>query len=101
MQWHGRITFISKAVAQPAQPRAIIKDPGRRGRFGAMLCSTVLGFSGAARPTLPGRSVNFRGKALMSNDDEITGMYEVLDAVETVIKAADPAKREALYSVLP
>jgi hypothetical protein len=26
----------------------------------------------------------------------MTGMYELLDAIETVIKAADPAKREAL-----
>jgi hypothetical protein len=29
-------------------------------------------------------------------DDEITGIYELLDAIEAVIKAADPAKREAL-----
>jgi hypothetical protein len=28
-------------------------------------------------------------------DDDITGMYELLDAIEGVIKAADPAKREA------
>ena len=27
---------------------------------------------------------------------DITGIYEVLDAVEAVIKCADPAKREAL-----
>ena len=32
----------------------------------------------------------------MTDDDEITGMYELLDAIEAVIKAADPAKREAL-----
>jgi hypothetical protein len=36
----------------------------------------------------------------MSNDDEITGIYEVLDAVEAVIKAADPAKREVLAKTL-
>lgn len=35
--------------------------------------------------------------------DDLTGMYELLDAVEAVIKAADPAKREVLarrYKVL-
>jgi hypothetical protein len=31
---------------------------------------------------------------------EITGMYEVLDALEAVIKAADPAKREALAQTI-
>jgi len=29
-------------------------------------------------------------------DDDITTIYELLDAIEAVIKAADPAKREAL-----
>jgi hypothetical protein len=29
-------------------------------------------------------------------DDEVTGMWKVLDAIEAVIKAADPAKRESL-----
>ena len=28
--------------------------------------------------------------------DDITGIYELLDAIEAVIKAADPGKREAL-----
>ena len=32
--------------------------------------------------------------------NEITGMYELLDAVEAVIKAADPAKREALAQTI-
>ena len=31
-------------------------------------------------------------------DEPITGMYELLDAIEAVIKASDPAKREALAS---
>jgi hypothetical protein len=33
----------------------------------------------------------------MTDDDDeyLTGMYELLEAVETVIQAADPAKREA------
>jgi hypothetical protein len=29
-------------------------------------------------------------------DDHMTGIYELLDAIEAVIKAADPEKREAL-----
>ena len=29
-------------------------------------------------------------------DEEIIGMWEVLDAIEAVIQCADPAKREAL-----
>jgi hypothetical protein len=29
-------------------------------------------------------------------DDHMVGIYELLDAIEAVIKAADPAKREAL-----
>jgi len=29
-------------------------------------------------------------------DDDITSIYELLDAIDAVIKAADPAKREAL-----
>ncbi len=34
------------------------------------------------------------------SDDKITGMYELLDAIEAVIKAADPAKREALAQTI-
>jgi hypothetical protein len=34
-------------------------------------------------------------------DDDITGMYELLDAIEAVIKAANPAKREALARTMP
>ena len=30
------------------------------------------------------------------DDNDITSMYELLDAIEAVVKAADPAKREAL-----
>jgi hypothetical protein len=30
------------------------------------------------------------------NAHELTGMYELLDAIEAVVKAADPVKREAL-----
>ena len=36
----------------------------------------------------------------MSDDETFTGMYELLDAIEAVIKASDPAKREALASTL-
>jgi hypothetical protein len=32
--------------------------------------------------------------------NEITGMYELLDAVEAVIKAADPAKRQKLAQTI-
>ena len=32
----------------------------------------------------------------MANDDPVTGMFDLLDAVEAAIKAADPAAREAL-----
>jgi hypothetical protein len=32
------------------------------------------------------------------SDEPFTGMYELIDAIEAVIKAADPAKREALAS---
>jgi hypothetical protein len=31
---------------------------------------------------------------------ELTGIYELLDAVEAVIKAADPVKREALAQTI-
>ena len=31
-----------------------------------------------------------------SETDDFTGMWELLDAIEAVIKAADPTKREAL-----
>jgi hypothetical protein len=34
------------------------------------------------------------------SDEPLTGMYELLDAIEAVIKASDPAKREALASTL-
>jgi hypothetical protein len=34
------------------------------------------------------------------SEEKPTGMYELLDAVEAVIKAADPAKREALASII-
>ena len=33
-------------------------------------------------------------------DEPITGMYELLDAIEAVIKAADPAKRETLATTI-
>ena len=36
----------------------------------------------------------------MSDDETFTGMYELLDAIEAVIKASDPAKREALASII-
>jgi len=32
--------------------------------------------------------------------DELTGMYELLDAIEDVIKAADPAKRDVLAKTI-
>jgi hypothetical protein len=32
----------------------------------------------------------------MTSDGDITGIYELLDAIEAVIKAADPVKREIL-----
>ena len=31
---------------------------------------------------------------------EPTGMYELLDAIEAVVKAADPVKREALAQII-
>jgi hypothetical protein len=36
----------------------------------------------------------------MTSDEEVTGMYELLEAIEAVIKAADPAKREALAQTI-
>ena len=38
----------------------------------------------------------------MTDDDDeyLTGMYELLEAVEAVIQAADPAKREALADTI-
>ena len=33
-------------------------------------------------------------------DEPFTSMYELLDAIEAVIKAADPAKREALANTI-
>ena len=33
-------------------------------------------------------------------DDDIIGIYELLDAIEAVIKAADPAKRETLAQTI-
>jgi hypothetical protein len=35
-------------------------------------------------------------KQAMNMDDDITSIYKLLDAIEAVIKAADPAKRDAL-----
>jgi hypothetical protein len=34
------------------------------------------------------------------NDDDLTTLYELLDALEAVIKAADPAKREHLAKTI-
>jgi hypothetical protein len=34
------------------------------------------------------------------DDENIVGMYELLEAVEAVIRAADPAKREALAETI-
>ncbi|MGQ0686565.1 hypothetical protein [Bradyrhizobium sp.] len=34
------------------------------------------------------------------SDDEIVGMFEVVEAVEAVIKAADPEKRKALADAI-
>jgi hypothetical protein len=36
----------------------------------------------------------------MSDDGEIAGVYELLAAIEAVIKASDPAKREALAQTI-
>jgi hypothetical protein len=37
----------------------------------------------------------------MTDDtDDITGMYELFDAVDAVIRASDPAKREALAQTM-
>jgi hypothetical protein len=36
----------------------------------------------------------------MAMKDEPTGMYELLDAIEDVIKAADPAKRADLAKTI-
>ena len=33
-------------------------------------------------------------------DRQLTGMYELLDAIEDVIKASDPAKREELTKTI-
>ena len=33
-------------------------------------------------------------------DEQMTGIYELIDAIEAVIKAADPAKREALAQTI-
>jgi len=37
---------------------------------------------------------------MSDEDDKIIGMYELLDALEAVIKAAGPAKREALAETI-
>lgn len=34
------------------------------------------------------------------DDEDITGVYEVLEAIEAVIQAADPAKREHLAKTI-
>jgi hypothetical protein len=36
----------------------------------------------------------------MADEEEITGMYELLDALEETLRAADPAKREALAKTI-
>jgi hypothetical protein len=36
----------------------------------------------------------------MSDSEEFTGMYELLEAVEAAIAAADPAKRAALATTI-
>lgn len=36
----------------------------------------------------------------MAGSDEPTGMYDLIDALEAVIAAADPAKREALATTI-
>jgi len=36
----------------------------------------------------------------MTEKDNYTGMYDLLDAIEEVIKGADPAKREALAQTI-
>jgi hypothetical protein len=37
---------------------------------------------------------------ITENDEYLVGMYELLDAVEAVIQAADPAKRQALADTI-
>jgi hypothetical protein len=39
-------------------------------------------------------------RSMAEYEADITGMYELLDAIEAVIKAADPAKREALAQTM-
>ena len=41
-----------------------------------------------------------RSQHLEDNDGHCVGMYELLEAVEAVIKAADPEKREALAETI-
>jgi len=36
----------------------------------------------------------------MADEKEITGMYELLDALEETLRAADPAKREAFAKTI-
>jgi hypothetical protein len=36
----------------------------------------------------------------LEDDENFTGMYELLDAAEAVVKAADPTKREALAETI-
>ena len=36
----------------------------------------------------------------MAEDDSITGMYEVLDALEQALQASDPTKRQALAKAM-
>jgi hypothetical protein len=43
---------------------------------------------------------NTVGGDMTESEDDFTGMYDVLDALEAAIKAADPAKREALAETL-
>jgi len=37
---------------------------------------------------------------IMTEQDEITGMYELLEALEEALKTADPVKREALAKTI-
>lgn len=39
-------------------------------------------------------------KAMQQDNEPITGMYELLEALEEALKASDPAKREALAETI-
>jgi hypothetical protein len=53
-------------------------------------------FQFALRPAFP--PISTEGLPIVS--DEIIGMYELLDALEAVIKSADPAKQRALVETI-